>query len=54
LDEQLDIKLGRFNPGEDFNSFPCDFQTLRFAVRRSATGLVMSGTTGPYRNGACA
>ncbi|MND63542.1 Porin B precursor [compost metagenome] len=30
LDEQLDIKVGRFNPGEDFNSFPCDFQNLAF------------------------
>ena len=29
-DGALDVKLGRFGPGEDFNSFPCDFQSLTF------------------------
>ncbi|WP_026471042.1 carbohydrate porin [Alkanindiges illinoisensis] len=28
LDKRLDIKLGRFGEGEDFNSFNCDFQNL--------------------------
>ncbi|WP_313319986.1 carbohydrate porin [Stenotrophomonas sp.] len=26
--DRLDLKLGRFGEGEDFNSFPCDFQNL--------------------------
>lgn len=30
VDGALDVKLGRFGPGEDFNSFPCDFQNLAF------------------------
>jgi porin len=30
LDQRLDIKVGRFGEGEDFNSFPCDFQNLAF------------------------
>ncbi|WP_318781381.1 carbohydrate porin [Pseudomonas sp. Marseille-Q5115] len=30
LDDKLDIKVGRFGEGEDFNSFPCDFQNLAF------------------------
>ncbi len=30
FDGALDVKLGRFGPGEDFNSFPCDFQNLTF------------------------
>ena len=30
FDGALDIKLGRFGPGEDFNSFPCEFQNLAF------------------------
>lgn len=30
LDDKLDVKVGRFGPGEDFNSFPCDFQNLAF------------------------
>lgn len=30
FDGHLDIKAGRFGPGEDFNSFPCDFQNLTF------------------------
>ncbi|MBD1550958.1 porin [Pseudomonas sp. C2L12B] len=30
IDDKLDIKFGRFGPGEDFNSFPCDFQNLAF------------------------
>ena len=30
LDQALDIKVGRFGEGEDFNSFPCDFQNLAF------------------------
>jgi len=28
FDQALSIKLGRFNQGEDFGSFPCDFQNL--------------------------
>nr|WP_110950121.1 carbohydrate porin [Pseudomonas bohemica] len=28
LDQKLSIKVGRFNEGEDFNTFPCDFQNL--------------------------
>lgn len=28
LDQKLDIKVGRFGEGEDFNSFDCDFQNL--------------------------
>ncbi len=28
LDKKLDIKLGRFGEGEDFNTFDCDFQNL--------------------------
>lgn len=28
FERKLDIKLGRFGEGEDFNSFPCDFQNL--------------------------
>ncbi|MDF0731157.1 carbohydrate porin [Pseudomonas entomophila] len=30
LDDALDVKFGRFGEGEDFNSFPCDFQNLAF------------------------
>ncbi|MBC3349282.1 carbohydrate porin [Pseudomonas sp. SWRI196] len=30
FDERFDIKAGRFGEGEDFNSFPCDFQNLAF------------------------
>ncbi|MGV8859653.1 MAG: carbohydrate porin [Pseudomonas sp.] len=30
FDGALDVKAGRFGPGEDFNSFPCDFQNLAF------------------------
>ena len=30
FDQTLDIKAGRFGQGEDFNSFPCDFQNLAF------------------------
>ncbi|WP_438865989.1 carbohydrate porin [Pseudomonas abieticivorans] len=30
LDRKLDIKVGRFGEGEDFNSFNCDFQNLAF------------------------
>lgn len=30
LDGILDVKVGRFGEGEDFNSFPCDFQNLAF------------------------
>ncbi|MDD2051720.1 carbohydrate porin [Pseudomonas putida] len=30
LDQKLDIKAGRFGQGEDFNTFPCDFQNLAF------------------------
>ncbi|EPY8472491.1 carbohydrate porin OprB, partial [Pseudomonas aeruginosa] len=29
-DGALDVKFGRFGEGEDFNSFPCDFQNLAF------------------------
>ena len=28
LDQKLDVKVGRFGEGEDFNSFDCDFQNL--------------------------
>lgn len=28
FDQKLDIKVGRFGEGEDFNSFDCDFQNL--------------------------
>lgn len=28
LQQKLDVKLGRFGEGEDFNSFDCDFQNL--------------------------
>ena len=28
FDGALDVKFGRFGEGEDFNSFPCDFQNL--------------------------
>ncbi|MEX6664421.1 carbohydrate porin [Pseudomonas sp. W2-17] len=28
LDQTLSVKVGRFNEGEDFNTFPCDFQNL--------------------------
>ena len=28
LDQKLDIKVGRFGEGEDFNTFDCDFQNL--------------------------
>ncbi|NBB11098.1 carbohydrate porin [Pseudomonas sp. SLFW] len=28
LDQKLSVKVGRFNEGEDFNTFPCDFQNL--------------------------
>ena len=30
LDNKLDIKAGYFGEGEDFNSFPCEFQNLAF------------------------
>ncbi|MBI6926902.1 carbohydrate porin [Pseudomonas putida] len=30
FDGALDVKFGRFGEGEDFNSFPCDFQNLAF------------------------
>ena len=30
FDGKLDVKAGRFGPGEEFNSFPCDFQNLAF------------------------
>ncbi|MBH3428953.1 carbohydrate porin [Pseudomonas alkylphenolica] len=30
FDGALDVKFGRFGQGEDFNSFPCDFQNLAF------------------------
>jgi porin len=30
LDGALDLKIGRFGENEDFNSFPCDFQSLAF------------------------
>ena len=28
FDQRLNVKVGRFGEGEDFNSFPCDFQNL--------------------------
>ena len=30
FDNKLDVKLGYFGEGEDFNTFPCDFQNLSF------------------------
>ncbi|RON71387.1 carbohydrate porin [Pseudomonas fluorescens] len=30
LDNKLDVKAGYFGEGEDFNTFPCDFQNLAF------------------------
>ena len=30
FDDKLNVKIGRFGPGEEFNSFPCDFQNLAF------------------------
>ena len=30
LDGKLDVKAGYFGEGEDFNTFPCDFQNLAF------------------------
>lgn len=30
LGRRLDVKVGRFGEGEDFNSFKCDFQNLTF------------------------
>ena len=30
FDGALDVKFGQFGEGEDFNSFPCDFQNLAF------------------------
>jgi porin len=30
FDSRLDVKLGYFGEGEDFNTFPCDFQNLAF------------------------
>ena len=30
FDNKLDIKAGYFGEGEDFNTFPCDFQNLAF------------------------
>ena len=30
FDNKLNVKIGRFGPGEEFNSFPCDFQNLAF------------------------
>jgi porin len=32
FDEALDIKIGRMGVNEDFNSFPCDFQSLAFCA----------------------
>lgn len=32
FDNTLDIKLGRIGVNEDFNSFPCDFQSLAFCA----------------------
>ncbi|QKZ06520.1 carbohydrate porin [Pseudomonas eucalypticola] len=42
FDQKLDIKVGRFGEGEDFNSFQCDFQNLAFCgsqVGNWATGI---------------
>ncbi|MDM8190402.1 porin [Pseudomonas koreensis] len=30
FDNKLDVKVGYFGEGEDFNTFPCDFQNLAF------------------------
>ena len=36
FDDKLNVKIGRFGPGEDFNSFPCDLEpgVLRLAGRQ--------------------
>ena len=42
LDGKLDVKAGYFGEGEDFNTFPCEFQNLAFCgsqVRNWATNL---------------
>jgi len=36
FDGALDIKLGRMGEGEDFGSFPCDFQNLTFCGTQAA------------------
>ncbi|MCS5515816.1 carbohydrate porin [Pseudomonas qingdaonensis] len=46
LDGDLDVKVGRFGQGEDFNSFPATSRTWPSAARRWATGPAASGTTG--------
>ncbi|MFC3608860.1 carbohydrate porin [Stutzerimonas tarimensis] len=32
FDQSLDLKVGRMGVNEDFNSFPCDFQSLAFCA----------------------
>lgn len=42
LDGKLDVKAGYFGEGEDFNTFPCEFQNLAFCgsqVGNWATGI---------------
>ena len=36
LDGDLDVKVGRFGEGEDFNTFPCDFQNNAFCGAQAA------------------
>lgn len=50
LDRRLDIKLGRFGEGEDFNSFVCDFQNLTFCGSQVGNW-GPSGTTGRSSSG---
>jgi len=42
LDNKLDVKAGYFGEGEDFNTFPCEFQNLAFCGSQAgnwATGI---------------
>ena len=35
---KLDVKVGRFGEGEDFNSFDCDFQNLALCGSQVGNG----------------
>ena len=39
MDQKLDIKVGRFGEGEDFNSFDCDFQNLALCGSQVGNGV---------------
>lgn len=51
FDGALDVKVGRYGPGEDFNSFPATSRTWRSAARKWVTGWAACGTTGPSASG---